>query len=138
MGKLAPVLIGLVSADVKSAIKRTRMLAVLYAISAAFGMAALGAILVAAGIALTRVMRPEFAALVLAAILVCVCLVVLAAASIWSARQRRHAVSNNAARTMAAAAAVSFLPLLASNRAGMGLMALAAGYAIAKRKSSAN
>jgi 6,7-dimethyl-8-ribityllumazine synthase len=134
MGKLAPVIFGLLTADVKSAVKRTRTLAVFLAVAAVFGLAAFAAIVAAGSIALAHVMRPEFAALAMAMILLAISLAVLAAASIWSARERRRQAAGNAARTIAAAAAVSFLPMLASNRAGLGLLAVFAGYAIARRK----
>lgn len=136
MGKLSPLLVSLLAADVKSAVKRTRTLAIFYVVAAIFAFAALVALLVAAGIALSHSLRPELAALLLAAILVSISLIILAAASIWSARQRRLAKSGTAAKTIAAAAAVTFLPMLASNRAGLGLMAAFAGYALARRKST--
>ena len=136
MGKLSPLLVSLLAADVKSAVNRTRKLAIFYAIAGLFAVSAFAALLVAAGIALSHSIRPELAALLLAAILVSISLIVLASASIWSARQRRLAKSGTAAKTIAAAAAVTFLPMLGSNRAGVGLVAALVGYALAKRKSS--
>lgn len=136
MGKLSPLLVSLLAADVKSAVKRARILAIFYAIAGLFAVSAFAALLVAAGIALSHSIRPELAALLLAAILVSISLMILAAASIWSACQRRLAKTGTAAKTMAAAAAVTFLPMLASNRAGLGLVAAFAGYALARRKSS--
>ena len=138
MGKLAPLLISLLATDVKSAVSNARGLAIFYAIAGLFGVAALAALLVSAGFFLSRTMRPEVAALLLSAVLFAISAIVIGAASIWSARQKRKVQSGRAAKTLAAAAAVSFLPLLASNRAGLGLLAAFAGYAFAKRNPRIN
>lgn len=84
---------------------------------------------------MARHMSPEAAALAIAGILFALSLIVLAAASVWLARERRKRASQSAARTIAAAAAVAVLPALFSNRMGLGLIAAAAGgYALANRK----
>lgn len=134
MGKLAPLLIGLLATDVKAAINHSRGLAIFYAVAGIFGLAGFGALLVAAGYYLTRTMSPDAAALLIAAVLMAISAVMLAVASIRSARYKRRTHSGKAAKTLAAAAAVSFVPLLASNRAGLGLLAAFAGYALANRR----
>lgn len=135
MGNLAPLVVGLASANVKSSMRRVRVLAACYCVAAVFGCAGLTALLIAAGLAMARHMSPEAAALAIAGILFALSLIVLAAASVWLARERRKRASQSAARTIAAAAAVAVLPALFSNRMGLGLIAAAAGgYALANRK----
>jgi hypothetical protein len=135
MGGLAPLVIGLLTADVKSAAYRARRLAIIYSAAALFGFAGFLALLVAAGLAMARHMSPEVAALAIAGVLVSLSLVLVAFASIWSGRDRRKKASNSASRTIAAAAAVSVLPALLGNRLGLGIIAaVAGGYVIASRK----
>lgn len=135
MGGLAPLVIGLLTADVKSAARRARRLAIIYSAAALFGFAGFLSLLVAAGLAMARHMSPEVAALTIAGVLVSLGLVLVAFASIWSARDRRKKASKSASRTIAAAAAVSVLPALLGNRLGLGLIAaVAGGYVLASRK----
>lgn len=135
MGGLAPLIIGLLTADVKSAVHRARRLVIIYSAAALFGFVGFLALLVAAGLAISRHMSPEVAALTIAGLLVSVSLFLVAFASIWSARDRRKKTSKSASRTIAAAAAVSVLPALLGNRLGLGLIAaVAGGYVLASRK----
>lgn len=135
MGGLAPLIAGLLTADLKSAAHRARRLATIYAAAALFGFAGFLSLLVAACLAMARYMSPQAAALVIAGVLVSISLALLASASIWSAKERRKAASKSATRTIAAAAAVSVLPALLSNRLGLGLIAaVAGGYVLASRK----
>jgi cytochrome bd-type quinol oxidase subunit 2 len=135
MGSLAPLILGLLTADVKSAVQRAKRLTIIYTVAALLGLAGFLALLVAAGIAMARHMSPEAAALAIAGILVSASLVLVAIASIWSARDRRKKASKSASRTIVAAAAVTFLPALLGNRLGLGLIAaVAGGYVLASRK----
>lgn len=135
MGGLAPLVIGLLTADFKSAAHRARRLAIIYSAAALFGFVGFLALLVAAGLSMARHMSPEVAALSIAGVLVSLSLVLVAFASVWSARDRRKKVSKSASRTIAAAAVVSVLPALLGNRLGLGLIAaVAGGYVLASRK----
>lgn len=135
MGNLVPLVLGLASADIKSAVRRARILAAFYTIAALLGGAGFTALLISAGMAMARHMEPEAAALSIAGILIALSVTVLAASSIWLARERNKRASKSAGRTIAAALAVSILPVLFSNRLGVGIIAAAAGgYALANRK----
>ena len=136
MGSLAPLLVGLLSADVKSAANRAKRQAILYGLAGLLGVFGFGALIVSGGLYLSHRMSPEAAALIVAAVLFSICMVILAVASIWSSRERKKSVrSRSIGPTIAATAALAFLPAILSSRVGIGIASAAAvGYAFANRK----
>jgi biotin transporter BioY len=135
MGSLAPLIIGLVSADFKSAARRAQRLVIFYIAAAMFSFLGLLALLMAAFIVMERHMAAEFAALAIAGILYSISLCLVAAVTVWSSRQRQKKVDKSAGRTITAAVALSVIPALLNNRSGLGLLAAAAGgYLLAARK----
>jgi drug/metabolite transporter (DMT)-like permease len=136
MGSLAPLLIGLLTSDVKSAANRAKRLAILYALAGLLCLFGFGALTFSGGLYLSRRMPPETAALIIAAVLFALSMVILAAASIWTSKERSKASrSRSIGPAVAATAALAVLPALLSNRVGAGIAgALALGYAYANRK----
>ncbi len=139
MGSLAPLLVGLLTADVKSAANRAKRQAILYGVAGLLGILALVALLLSGGLYLSHRMSPEAAALVIATVLLAGSVLMLAIASIWSSRERSKADrSRSIGPTLAATAALAVLPAVLSNRVGLGVIgAAAAGYAYANRKPPA-
>ncbi len=135
MSSLSPLLVGLLTTDVRSATTRAKRLAVFYSVAGLLGVSAFVALVASFGIYLVRHMSPEAAALTVAAILLSASLMVLAAASIWSARERKSRARHSIAPTLAITAAVTLLPAILSNRMTFGLVSAAvAGYIYANRK----
>ena len=136
MGSLAPLLVGLLTADVKSAANRAKRQAIFYCLAGLLGLFGFAALLISAGLYLSHTMAPEAAALIVAAVLFSACVIVLAIATIWSSRERKKAVQNRSVGpALAATAALAVLPVLLSSRVGIGIASAAAvGYAYANRK----
>lgn len=135
MSSLSPLLVGLLTTDVKSATNRAKRLAVFYMVAGLFGASAFAAFIVSGGLYLAKHMSPEAAALTIAGILLSASLIVLAAASIWSARERKNRARHSIGPTLAITAAVTLLPAILSNRMAFGLFSAAvAGYVYANRK----
>ena len=135
MGNLAPLLAGLITGEVKAVAVRTKRLAILYIVAALFALLATGAASVALGLYLARHMRPEHAALVLAAIFLALSALVLAATTMWNARERRRHRAKAIAPKIAMAAALTLLPAMVSNRSAFALASAAfAGYALMRSR----
>ncbi len=136
MGSLAPLLVGLLTADVKSAANRAKRQAIFYGLAGLLGLFGFGALIISGGLYLSHRMSPEAAALIVAAVLFSASMVIVAAASIWSSRERKKAVhTRSIGPTLAATAALAFLPAILSSRIGIGIASAAAvGYAYANRK----
>lgn len=135
MGSLSPLLLGLLTTDIKSAATRAKRLTIFYSLAALFGISAFLALLFAAGLFLARHMSPEAAALAIAGIMLAFAALVLAAASIWASRERKNRARRSIAPTLAVTAAVTLLPAILSNKMAFGFISAAiAGYAYANRK----
>lgn len=136
MGSLAPLLVGLLTADVKSAANRAKRQAILYGLAGLLGLFGFGALIISVGLYLSHRMSPEAAALIVAAVLFSASMLIVAVASTWSSRERKKAVhSRSIGPTLAATVALAFLPAILSSRVGIGIASAAAvGYAYANRK----
>ncbi len=136
MGGLAPLLVGLLTTDVKIAAKRAKRQAILYGIAGLLALFGFGALLISGALFLSRRMSPDVATLIVAAILFSACMLILAVASIWSSRERKNTMrSRSIGPTIAATAALAVLPAILSSRVGIGIASAAAvGYAYANRK----
>jgi uncharacterized membrane protein len=139
MGSLAPLLIGLWTADVKSAAHRAKRQAILIGFAGLLSFFGFAALMISGGLFLSRTMSPEASALIIAAVLFALSMAFLAVASIWSQRERSKATrSRSIGPAVAATAALAVLPAVLSSRAGMSIAgALALGYAYANRKPPA-
>ena len=126
----------IVTTELMSKVRRTRVLAIYYSVAFAFAVGAFAALVTAAGIALARFMRPEYAAVIVGLALLSISVMVLAYASVWSAKQKRHSAMGQSRKTIIAASAAALVPLLATNRASLTLLAVLAGYVLAKRKTA--
>ncbi len=137
MNSLSPLLIGILTSDVKSVAIRARRLAILYGLAGVLALGGIAALLVSGGFYLARRMSPEAAALVIAGVLLAFSLILVASAMIWSSRQRRNQTRRSVGTAIAATAAVSLLPVLLSNRMAFGIISAAvAGFVYANRKPS--
>ena len=136
MGNLAPLLVGLLTADVKSAANRAKRQAILYGLAGLLGLFGFGALLVSSGLYLSDRMSPEAAALIVSAVLFAASMMTLTVASLWSSRERKETGRKRSiGPTLAATAALAFLPAILSSRVGIGIASAAAvGYAYANRK----
>ena len=140
MSTLTPVLVTLLSNDVKKAARRARRNAIAYATAALFGVLALASLCVSAGIYISRTRDPGEAALIVAIALIAISLLILAVTAGYSAYERRGQSRHSVSTMLAATAALSLLPTLVRSRMLSSLATAAiAGFALvnlASRPSS--
>ena len=140
MSTLTPVLVTLLSNDIKKSARRARRIAIAFAMAALFGVLALASLCVAAGIYLSRTRDPGEAALIVAIALIAISLLILAMTAGYSAYERRGQSRHSAGAVLAATAAVTLIPMLVRSRALSSLATAAiAGFTLvnlASRQSS--
>ncbi len=143
MSQLTPILVALLSTDIKAAAVTAKRNIVWYSVAGVFMLGGFGSIVAAGIIYLSKVRDPALAALIMAALLFAGALFVIAVLSAVSSYQKRNKPAIESSKLLLTTAALVFAPLILGNRKTVGLAGagafgfLAANY-MRYRKSSRN
>lgn len=121
MSQLTPILVALLSTDIKAAAVTAKRNTIWYSVAGIFMLGGFGSIIAAGIIYLSRVRDPAVAALIMAALLFAFALFVIAVLSAVSAYKKRHQPAIQSSKLLMTTAALAFSPLILGNRKTVGL-----------------
>ena len=121
MSQLAPMLVALLSTDIKAAAVAAKRNTIWYSVASIFMLGGFGSIVAAGIIYLSRMRDPAVAALIMAALLFAAALFVVAILSAVSAYKKRNQPAIQSSKLLVATAALAFAPLILGNRKTVGL-----------------
>ncbi len=126
MSQLTPMLVALLSTDIKAAAETAKRNTIWYSVAGIFMLGGFGSIVAAGTIYLSRMRDPAVAALIMAALLFAIALFVIAILSAVSAYKKRNRPAIQSSKLLATTAALAFAPLILGNRKTVGLAGAAA------------
>jgi hypothetical protein len=121
MSQLTPILVALLSTDIKAAAVTAKRNTIWYSVAGIFMLGGFGSIVAAGIIYLSRVRDPAVASLIMAGLLLASALFVIAVLSVVSAYKKRHQPAIHSSKLLLTTAALTFAPLILGSRKTVGL-----------------
>lgn len=121
MSQLTPMLVALLSTDIKAAAVTAKRNTIWYFVAGILMLGGFGSIVTAGIIYLSRMRDPAVAALIMAALLFAIALFVIAILSAVSAYNKRNRPAIQSSKLLVTTAALAFAPLILGNRKTVGL-----------------